>query len=91
MPKTWDEWASMIAIVTGCMAFIVWIANIWIIKPMTASLDLLSEKIDNISNHGDLIHDKHEKRLNHHHDQIEHLKYDVKGLKKERGINDEQD
>lgn len=82
MPKTWEEWASMVAVLTACTTGIVWIAKIWIIVPLTGSLDRLSIKIDDINKKHDGRLDTHERRLNHHKEQLEHLKIDVDDLKR---------
>lgn len=91
MPKSWDEWASMIGIVTVCVSFIVWISNVWIIGPLTKSLNTLSIKIDGIGANGDRIHkahdeklDEHDRRLDRHHERIKDLRTDVDELQHRR-------
>ncbi|WP_461241216.1 hypothetical protein [Paucilactobacillus sp. N302-9] len=65
-PHNVSDLYSLLGSIALFLTFFVWIMNMWIIKPLTKSIDLLSKKVDGIGGNADIVHDRLDKRIDDH-------------------------
>lgn len=65
-PHSISDLYSMMGVIALFLTFFVWIMNMWIIKPLTKSINELSQKVDGIGGNADIVHSRLDKRLDDH-------------------------
>lgn len=78
---TWDELASIIAIVGVLIGFFTYLMHVSVTKPMEwsnkalqKSIDQLTKQVKGIGTNADTVHNEHDRRLDQH--DVHFMKHD---------------
>lgn len=84
-PHSLGDWYSLFGLIAIFLTFFVWVINVWIIKPLTNSINDLSAKVDGIGGNADIVHGRLDARLDRHEIKLTRHEEELKTLFKRTG------